>query len=89
MTMAMNHINQLWMDAEPELVKLVACKLCARHGAEIFGFEAVTAEFLDRRWLAFENDARDAIAVVRLFDKSGLDAVEAERKAQAARGGEW
>ncbi len=63
--MAMNHLDKIWMDAEPELVEKVARSLCARHGAEIFGAEAVTKEFLDRRWSCFENDARDAIAIVR------------------------
>jgi hypothetical protein len=54
--------------AEPDLVEAVARKLCARHGGEIFGFEAVTTEFLDQRWRSFECDARDAIALVRGAD---------------------
>ena len=83
--MALNHLNKLWMDAEPKLVELVARKLCARHGAEIFGSEAVTTDFLDQRWRAFDCDARDAIALVRLFDREGLEAVEAEEKHVQAR----
>jgi hypothetical protein len=67
--MAMKHIDRLWMDAESDLVKQVARKLCARHGAEIFGHEAVTEKFLDERWMSFECDARDAISCVRSWDR--------------------
>jgi len=67
--MAINHLSQLWLDAEPDLVEKVARRLAARHGAEIFGFEAVTSEFLNRRWMAYECDARDCIVEVRSYDR--------------------
>jgi hypothetical protein len=66
--MALNHLSKLWMDADPQLVEKVARRLAARHGAEIFGYEAVTKDFLDMRWRAFECDARDCIAIVKATD---------------------
>lgn len=77
--MAMNHLSRLWMDAEPALVEAVARKLCERHGAEIFGYEAVTAQFLDERWRCFECEARDVISVVRDWDFPRTALVEDER----------
>jgi len=71
--MAMKHTNSLWMEAEPQLVKQIAREICARHGNEIFGREAVTEQFLEDRWRSFELEARDAIAMVRAFDASGGD----------------
>ena len=61
--------SRLWLEAETELVRQVARALCARHGAEIFGHAAITAEFLDVRERCFEGDARDAIALVRAWDR--------------------
>lgn len=69
MKMAINHLSRLWLDAEDDLVEKVARRLAARHGAEIFGFEAVTPEFLDRRWRSYECDARDCIVEVRSYDR--------------------
>jgi hypothetical protein len=58
------------MSAEPELVEKVARALCARHGSEIFGAEAITPEFVSERWIFFANDAREVIAIVRFNDNA-------------------
>lgn len=74
--MAMHHVDlgdgiepRLWLEAENDLVEAVARALCARHGGEIFGHEAVTETFLSDRWRCFECEARDAIAIVRRYDR--------------------
>jgi len=67
--MALNHLDALWTAAERPLIENVARALCARHGSEIFGPEAVTSEFLDDRWIFFSNDAADAIAITRHWDQ--------------------
>lgn len=66
--MALKHIDKLWLDAESDLVEKVARTLASRHGIEIFGYEAVTKEFLNLRWRSFENDARDCISIIREYD---------------------
>lgn len=66
--MAMNHLNKLWLDAEPALVEKIARKLCERHGREIFGEDALTPYFMEAHWRCFECEARDAIAIVREND---------------------
>jgi hypothetical protein len=79
--MALNHLSQLWLDAEDDLVEKVARRLAARHGSEIFGFEAVTPEFLNRRWRAYETDARDCIVEVRSYDQGKPSEIEENIKA--------
>jgi hypothetical protein len=66
--MALKHFDERWMNAEEDLVEAVAREFCARHGAQIFGYEKVTPEFVDIRWRSYECDARDAIAIVRDYD---------------------
>lgn len=61
--------SKLWLNAENELIEAVARTFCARHGAEIFGYEAVTEQFLNDRWRCFEMEVRDAIAIIRKYDR--------------------
>lgn len=60
--------SQLWLNAENDLIEAIARAMCGRHGAQIFGYEAVTEEFLNNRWRCFECEARDAIAITRRYD---------------------
>ena len=81
--MALNHLSKLWLEAEDELVDLVAKELCERHGSEIYGAEAVDAHFIERRKICFMNDARSCIAIVRAYDgqenpKTALHPIDAK-----------
>lgn len=60
--------SRLWLDAENDLVEAVARALCSRHGAEIWGPDKVTRDFLDSKWRCFECEARDAVAIIRQYE---------------------
>lgn len=58
----------LWLNAEDELVENVARALCERHTYEIWG-DQKGQDFIDSKWRCFECEARDAIALVRRYDR--------------------
>lgn len=64
-----NISSELWLNAEQDLVEAIARRLAVRHGEEIYGYERVTKEFVDDRWRCYELEARDAIALVRQYDR--------------------
>lgn len=66
----------LWLGAENELVEAVARALCERHAYEIWGDEK-GPDFVDDKWRCFECEARDAVAIVRRYDREHTTVTDA------------